>query len=66
VKKRSQLIVATHSPTLLAYPGAKILELGEEGITEVEYEATEHYVTTRAFLENREKMLDRLLADDAS
>jgi predicted ATPase len=57
---RSQLIVATHSPILLAYPGAKIYSLDERGITQVEYEQTEHYALTRDFLVNRERYLRRL------
>ena len=34
----SQLIIATHSPILLAYPRAKILLLDASGISEVKYE----------------------------
>lgn len=61
---RSQLIVATHSPILLAYPEARIFSLDERGIAEVEYEKTEHYALTRDFLLNRERYLRRLKADD--
>lgn len=61
---RSQLIVATHSPILLAYPEARIYSLDERGIAEVEYEKTEHYSLTRDFLLNRERYLRRLKADD--
>jgi predicted ATPase len=61
VKKRSQFIIATHSPILMAYPGAEILELSETGIRSVNYRDTEHYQLTRRFLENPEKMLHYLL-----
>lgn len=61
---RSQLIVATHSPILLAYPEAKIYSLDERGIAEIEYEQTEHYSLTRDFLLNRERYLRRLRADN--
>ncbi len=60
---RSQLVVATHSPILLAYPHAKILALMPEGLAEVEYEQTEHYSLTRDFLMNRERFLRHLLRD---
>jgi predicted ATPase len=53
----SQLIVATHSPILLAYPGALIYRLDEDGITKVDYEDTDHFKVTRDFLNNREAYL---------
>ncbi len=61
VKSGSQLIIATHSPILMAYPGACILELSEQGIRRVEYRETEHYRVTREFLENPERMVHYLL-----
>ena len=61
VKAGSQLIIATHSPILMAYPGACILELTEQGIRRVEYRETEHYRVTREFLENPERMVHYLL-----
>jgi predicted ATPase len=64
VKKQSQFIIATHSPILMAYPNAKILSVGENGITEVAYEETEHYTVTRSFLGNHKKLLQQLMADD--
>lgn len=64
VKKESQFIIATHSPILLAYPGAKILSLGENGISEVAYHETEHYGVTKRFLNNYQDMVRELLADE--
>lgn len=63
-KDHSQLIVATHSPILLAYPDATIYALDERGIAPVEYEQTEHYALTRDFLLNRERYLRQLLEQD--
>jgi predicted ATPase len=60
---RSQLVVATHSPILLAYPHARIYALTPDGLTEVGYEQTEQYALTRDFLLNRERYLRRLLGD---
>ena len=57
VVANSQFVVATHSPILLAYPGARIYELGETGIAETPYAETEHVQLTRRFLENPERML---------
>ncbi|WP_413376570.1 AAA family ATPase [Paenibacillus taichungensis] len=59
----SQFIIATHSPILLGYPGARILSFDNGGIQEVEYEDTEHYQITRSFLENRDRMLNELFKD---
>ena len=61
VKKNSQLIIATHSPILLAFPDAQIYKFSESGVEVVPYKETEHYKSTRQFLENPEKMLKYLL-----
>jgi len=56
----SQFVIATHSPVLLAYPGALIYELGEDGPVPTAYEDTDHFQMTRAFLESPERFLRRL------
>ena len=61
VKKDSQFVIATHSPILMAFPGARLYQLGEAGVTAVDYQETEHYQLTRRFLENPERMLHYLL-----
>lgn len=63
VGDRSQFIVATHSPILMAYPGALIYLLTEEGIETVAYEETEHYRVTRDFL-NRYRQFTRQLTGE--
>lgn len=57
----SQLIIATHSPILMAYPNAWIYEIGSAGIHRVEYEETEHYQLTKSFLNRHQIMLEQLL-----
>jgi predicted ATPase len=64
VLEHSQFVVATHSPILLGYPEASILELSEDGIRSVGYEETEQVELTRSFLENPGRFLRHLLADD--
>lgn len=64
VKNQSQLVIATHSPLLLAYPDAIIYECGEDGLQLVAYEETEAYRITREFLRGPERMMDRLFADE--
>ena len=63
VEAGSQLLIATHSPILMAYPGAEILLLGEGPIHPVEYRETEHYQITKSFLDSPERML-RVLFDE--
>ena len=63
VRRGSQFIIATHSPILLAYPRARILQFDAAGITELRYEDTEHYTVTRDFLNHHPKRLEQLLAD---
>jgi predicted ATPase len=64
VKQDCQFIIATHSPILLSYPNAKILQFDASGITEVAYEDTEHFAVTRDFLNHYPRRLQQLLADD--
>ncbi|MES2611301.1 MAG: AAA family ATPase [Pseudomonadota bacterium] len=64
VEDKSQFIIATHSPILLSYPHAKIIQFDGTGLSEVAFEDTEHYAVTHDFLNNYRERLDRLLADD--
>ncbi len=59
----SQFIIATHSPILLAYPNARIVQFDASGASEVAYEDTEHFFITRDFLNHHPQRLARLLAD---
>ena len=61
VKNDSQFIISTHSPLLMAFPGAEIFELTEDGINEVDYRETEHFRTTKEFINNPERTLHYLL-----
>ena len=62
-RQNSQFIIATHSPILMAYPGAEIYELTEEEIKLTPYKETEHYIITKQFLDHPERMLNYLLED---
>lgn len=59
----SQFVIATHSPILMAYPGAAIHLLDERGITRCAYADIPHVQLTRAFLEAPERYVRRLLTD---
>ena len=57
----SQFVIATHSPIIMAYPDAKIMLLGADGLQDTAYEDTEHFQVTKSFINNRETMLRELL-----
>jgi predicted ATPase len=61
IEDASQFLIATHSPILMAYPDSLIYECGPDGIRQVAYEDTEHYLVTRDFLANPGRMLDVLM-----
>lgn len=60
---KSQFIIATHSPILLAYPGATIYSCDGEELKEVKYEDTKHYEITKGFLDNPRQYLKHLFED---
>ncbi len=60
VHQGSQFIISTHSPMIMAYPDAKIIQLTEEGMTEVTLEETYHYSIMNQFFDDRKRMLHHL------
>jgi predicted ATPase len=44
-----QVVMATHSPMLMAYPGARLLRLTKYGLEPVSVEQTDHYKVMREF-----------------
>lgn len=60
----SQFLIATHSPVLLALPGARIIAIDSVGrLEQVEYDEAEPVVLTRSFLESPARTLRYLLND---
>ena len=53
----AQFIIATHSPILLAYPGAQIFSFDSSRIEEVDYEDTAHYRLYKQFFTDRSVFL---------
>lgn len=51
----SQFIIATHSPILLAYPGATIYSCDGDALKTISHRDTEHYKITKQFLDNPER-----------
>jgi predicted ATPase len=58
--KKTQFIIATHSPILLAYPNAQILSCDGDELREIAYEETDHYQITKNFLNNPKQYFKNL------
>ena len=63
-KQNCQFIISTHSPILISIPNSDVYQLTKESIKKVAFNETEHYTTTRRFLENPTKMLKYLLDEE--
>jgi predicted ATPase len=59
----AQFIIATHSPILMAYPGAKIYSFDVNQVRTLSYEETEHYQLTKVFLNDHRRFLTQLFED---
>jgi predicted ATPase len=64
VRRGAQFVIATHSPIIMAYPDARIYQLDGEGLREVAYADTEHYLITRGFLANPGRSMSVLFGDE--
>ena len=51
-KGKSQFIIATHSPILMTYPGATIINFDSTSLETIALEDTNHYTLTRDILQN--------------
>ena len=60
IEQDAQFVIATHSPILMAFPGAVILSFDGHGIQPVEYVQLEHVTITRTFLNSPDSFLRHL------
>ena len=58
-----QVIMATHSPMLMAYPAAQLLRLSKYGLEPVRVSETDHYRLMREFCADPETFIDTVLSD---
>ena len=58
----AQFLIATHSPILLACPGAVLFDLDGDVIRETSYRETRHFLITRDFLNSPERFFKHLFA----
>jgi predicted ATPase len=59
----AQFIISTHSPMLMAYPGATLLHLTNTGLVERPLEQTENYQILREFYLNPSAFMLNILSD---
>jgi predicted ATPase len=59
-EKGAQFIIATHSPILMAYPGATIYSFDGGTVKSIPYNEVEHVTVTRDFLNSPEQFLRHL------
>ena len=57
---QAQFIIASHSPILLACPGAKIYSFGQSSLEQIGYEETEHFQVYKSFMQDPNKYLQNL------
>ena len=58
-----QVVMATHSPMLMAYPGARLLRLTKYGLEPVTVEQTDHYKVMREFCNDPAGFVDGVMAE---
>jgi predicted ATPase len=58
---QAQVIIATHSPILMALPDARLLAMGKYGIDRVELEDTEHFRIYRQFVTDPHGLVREML-----
>jgi predicted ATPase len=58
-----QIVMATHSPMLMAYPGARLLRLSKYGLDPVTVEQTDHYKVMREFCDDPAGFVEAVMAE---
>jgi predicted ATPase len=56
-----QVIIATHAPMLMAYPGAALLRLTHRGLAPIEVDETEHFRLLKAFFADPPGFIETML-----
>lgn len=57
---RSQFVIATHAPIIMAFPKARLYVITADGMELKPLESLEHYTLTKAFLDAPERFLRHL------
>lgn len=62
--RTAQVIMATHSPILMALPGAQLLEITHHGFVETDFRRTRHFQLYRDFANDPKGFIAEALAED--
>ena len=60
IEKGCQFLIATHSPMLMAFPGAQILSLDQNPIRQLEWEDVEQVRLMKRFFQDPKNYLRKL------
>jgi predicted ATPase len=66
VLQGSQFVIATHSPIMMAFPGALIYVLSGSGPRQSKWEDLDHVKVLREFINHRDVVMGELLSSDES
>jgi predicted ATPase len=66
VLQGSQFVIATHSPIMMAFPGALIYVLSESGPRHSKWEDLDHVQVLKEFISHRDVVMAELLTSDKS
>ena len=61
---RAQVIMATHSPLLMALPDVQLLEISKGGLVEIDYRMTRHFKLYQEFIADPGGFIVDAIADD--
>lgn len=62
--KNAQVIMATHSPILMALPNARVLEISRFGLEEIDYQNTAHFKFYQSFISDPEQFISDAMQDE--
>ena len=60
----AQVILATHSPLLMAFPDARLLEISGRGLSEIDFTETDHFRLYKDFLDDPRGYIESALANE--
>ena len=61
--RHCQVIMATHSPMLMAYPNATLLRLTKDGLAPTTVEETDHYKAMREFFDDPKRFVEAAIGE---
>lgn len=63
-RAHAQVIMATHSPILMALPNARVLEITRFGLNEIDYRDTVHFKFYQSFIADPEDFIKEAMEED--